>query len=348
MGTTRYVYNKALSKVKSGEDKVNFYDLRNKYVTKGELVNDWELETPKDIRAGALKDLVASYKSGFTKLKQRQITHFSMNYRTRKKETSIEIPNSAIKLDKKHRKITLYSRYLSAIKLSNDKCLGTLEINHACRLKLEGRKWFLMIPVKVVVSEMEPKRDWCSLDPGVCNFQTMYSEESTLKVQVNKELLQKLQDKLDLFQSLRTKKIITYHHFKRRQRKLYETVTNLVDDIHYKLIQYLTTNYQNIFLPTFESQEIVRKMKGSRNRRTLLSLKHFKFKERLKSKCSRMKHSAVYDCTEEYTSKTCTVCGKIKYDLGIQRIFECDDCGTRIDRDINGARNIGIKILMEH
>ena len=54
MGTRRYVYNKALEKIKNGE-KANFYDLRNKIVTakNNDTINNWELDTPKDIRAGA-------------------------------------------------------------------------------------------------------------------------------------------------------------------------------------------------------------------------------------------------------------------------------------------------------
>ena len=129
---------------------------------------------------------------------------------------------------------------------------------------------------------------------------------------------------------------------------MYQTISDLVDDMHYKLIRYLTMNYQNIFLPTFESQEIVRKMRGKRSKRTLLSLKHFKFKERLRNVCLLMEHSAVYDCTEEYTSKTCTCCGKIKNDLGFQRTFQCTYCNMVLDRDLNGARNIGLKYCAEH
>jgi putative transposase len=268
-----------------------------------------------------------------------------MSFRSKKKESSIEIPNSAIKLSEDKKKVSLYSRYLSGIRLANDKCLETLDINHTCRLKVEKGKWYLFVPIKVEISEKVPEREFCALDPGVCNFQTVYSEETTLKVQVNKELFRKLQDKLDTFQSLRSKKLLSKSHYTRRINKLYQKTSNLIDDIHYKLIYFVTQNYQNIFLPTFESQEIVRKMKGKTSRRTLLSLKHFKFKERLRSKCSTMKHSAVYDCTEEYTSKTCGQCGKLNHDLKLQRCFECPFCGLKLDRDINGARNIAIKIL---
>lgn len=55
MGTRRYVYNRSLEAVKKG-GKINFYDLRNKFVTSkdNDNVKEWELNTPKDIRAGSL------------------------------------------------------------------------------------------------------------------------------------------------------------------------------------------------------------------------------------------------------------------------------------------------------
>ena len=46
--------------------------------------------------------------------------------------------------------------------------------------------------------------------------------------------------------------------------------------------------------------------------------------------------------TEEYTSKTCGVCGTIN-NVGSKEVFTCSKCNLVIDRDINGTRNIYIK-----
>ena len=100
MSTRRYVYNKVLEKIKKENEKINFFDLRNKYVTSKDnpLVEEWETETPKDIRAGAVNDVVNNYKTSFSLLKNRQISGFNMSYQSKKKkEPSIEIPLSAIK-----------------------------------------------------------------------------------------------------------------------------------------------------------------------------------------------------------------------------------------------------------
>ena len=65
----------------------------------------------------------------------------------------------------------------------------------------------------------------------------------------------------------------------------------------------------------------------------------------LLEKVKEFPHKRVIDTTEEYTSKTCSVCGYLKLNLGGNKVFKCDRCQAIIDRDINGARNILIKYL---
>ncbi len=52
--------------------------------------------------------------------------------------------------------------------------------------------------------------------------------------------------------------------------------------------------------------------------------------------------------TEEYTSKTCTGCGKINKSLGGKEEFKCGKCGIEIDRDLNASRNICIMNIKEY
>ena len=49
--------------------------------------------------------------------------------------------------------------------------------------------------------------------------------------------------------------------------------------------------------------------------------------------------------TEEYTSKTCGSCGYIHKKLGGSKVFSCPQCKTKLDRDINSARNILLRYL---
>ena len=81
----------------------------------------------------------------------------------------------------------------------------------------------------------------------------------------------------------------------------------------------------------------------SKLNRDLRTLSHYKFKCKLEEKCKSRQRNLIIT-TEEYTSKTCGSCGKIN-DVGLKRVFKCDDCGLKIDRDYNGARNILLKYI---
>jgi hypothetical protein len=148
IGTSRYVYNRSLDAIKE-ENNLNFYDLRNRFVTakNNPNVKEWELDTPKDIRAGAIRDLIKARTTAFSNLNNGNISKFKLGYRKKKKSSSIEIPKSAIKIA--DNKLFIYKTYTKEeIKLSKDKSLLNIEIDYDCRLKNENGKWYIIIPVK--------------------------------------------------------------------------------------------------------------------------------------------------------------------------------------------------------
>lgn len=328
---------------------MNRRKLRDKFATnfnagiKNEYVTDWMLETPKDVRTGGLRDLVKGFSTNIKMFKQGKIPRFEMRYRTRKKDTSMEIAKSSIKIVGK--KLIMYSTYLSPIKLARDKYLRKdIKIEYDCRLKREGKKWYILIPYKKQVSEHVPSGEVCSLDPGIRKFQTIFSEKETVKFEINKEYLLKLHNKIDLLRSLRDKKIIPKRSGK---HKLWNVLENHVTDMHNKVITFLTNNYKTILIPIFESQKLGRSMRGKGCKRSLFTFSHFKFRMKLLDKAKISLYNQVIICTEEFTSKTCTNCGKLNDELGFSEVFTCPTCGLVIDRDENGARNVLIKYLTE-
>ena len=73
----------------------------------------------------------------------------------------------------------------------------------------------------------------------------------------------------------------------------------------------------------------------------LNSLSHYKFRQHLANKCSEY-GCQMYIVTEENTTITCTKCGEISKKCN-NRIKECKICNYKINRDINGSRNILLK-----
>lgn len=72
-------------------------------------------------------------------------------------------------------------------------------------------------------------------------------------------------------------------------------------------------------------------------------LRHNDFLNKLQKKAHEYNYY-VKIITEENTTSTCTNCGVIsnKY---LPRVKICEDCGYKIDRDINDAQNILLKSL---
>jgi len=108
----------------------------------------------------------------------------------------------------------------------------------------------------------------------------------------------------------------------------------------------IVNNYKEIIIPPFETQEMVKTL-NNKVSRDLNNFKFYKFEEKLKSKCKEYNIKLI-NYNEAYTSKTCGKCGNIDLNLGNKEIYQCKKCGLKIDRDINGARNIMLKNKYGH
>ncbi|RHZ87069.1 hypothetical protein Glove_40g69 [Diversispora epigaea] len=72
---------------------------------------------------------------------------------------------------------------------------------------------------------------------------------------------------------------------------------------------------------------------------------HYRFQQHLINKACKHPWCQIVVCTEEYTSKTCGSCDYIHEKLGGSKEFCCPQCKAKIDRDINGTRDIFLKYL---
>ena len=113
--------------------------------------------------------------------------------------------------------------------------------------------------------------------------------------------------------------------------------------VRWKAINFLENHYQTVLLPSFETQKMRLSSRSRGINRIFDELGHSIFKRRLLERVDS--NFRVVIVNESYTSKTCSNCGYLKFDLGSDRLYQCDQCNISIDRDINGARNILIKHL---
>jgi putative transposase len=133
---------------------------------------------------------------------------------------------------------------------------------------------------------------------------------------------------------------------KKNEMMINKKISNLVNELHWKTIDYLVKNNNNILIGNMSSKSIVKKTGNLRSmtKRIAMSLRFYEFHQRLKYKCDV--HKIGYGKINEWmTSKMCSFCGNVKEDLGGKEMYDCDKCGIKMERDINGARNIHMKAI---
>ena len=304
------------------------------------------------IPRGAIKSLVGNVNSALSNKRNGNIHSFHLNYKTKK--------------DKKYTVLFEDERYPSWLNdipgvyrygrkiFSLKDILKVITVkNLILNLDRERGKYYIYLPVEsdwcpVVVENQDknsmPKNSYISLDTGIRTFQTGYSDNHTVQIGSESDILARILQKID---SLQERLSIETNNKKRkrlRKRKirLYYRLKCLVDDIHWKTAHFLVSGYKNIILPDFRISGMVKKTLPKKVKRLLYVYSFFRFKERLSYKCNSH-GSNLHIVDESYTSKTCGRCGSLNDSLGSKKVFLCPKCNLKIDRDINGARNILIK-----
>ena len=323
--------------------------MRNIFVTQKNsetTLHDWEFDTPKDIRAGAIAEMTTRLSQNVTALKRGHIGHFKMRFKSKSRCHSecVSLPKTSICF--KNGKVSIYSQRLTPLKLGKrhgKKCKYGSSVDMDSRLYYDGKDFYILIPKRIPVKK-NAGDGIVALDPGKRVFQTCYSEKEYFESHINMDKYEKLRDKIHLLQSLYTQGGTRMSQkSKKKLFILHRKIKNLVHECHWQTANYLVQNYSDVLLPSFESQDMVRSSRlNKKTKHDLLTLSHYKFKIRLREKALEYTNFRIHDVNESYTSKTCSCCGNIQ-NVGSRKTFVCTSCSMVMDRDVNAARNIFIK-----
>jgi putative transposase len=207
---------------------------------------------------------------------------------------------------------------------------------------LDGR-WYLQIPYKVKTTNTE-NQGVCALDPGVRTFLTGVSSTGAFKIGKGAfGRIVRLCEHLDALvaKAAKTKK----KSVRRAVGRARVRIRNLIDDLHFQSIGYLTRTFKTIVFPEANFTSAVAKATrriGSKTVRSLLSFAFARFRDRLISKAEATGVNVVNVC-EAYTSKTANWTGEIVHTLGGSKTITSK--GIRMDRDLNAALGILLKAL---
>ncbi len=338
LGVSRFVYNRTVDYLKNPGTKANWLEIKKPIL---DSLPDWCKAVPFQIKSIAILEACIAVQNAKKKFKQTGEFQ-EVSFRSRKApEQSLFIPGSAIKTDGIYPRIAGKGlRYAEALPGAP----------RDSRLILRNGKWYLAVAFKSTTTLAENQGRVVALDPGIRSFITFFAEDSCGHLgKGDFGRIQRLCLYLDDLISRRTQE----KDRKRRQRmkkaegRLRDRVRHLIDELHHQVARFLVDHFDAILLPTFESNNMALKA-GRKIRkksvRSLLTFAPYRFKQFLKHKAFE-NGKCVLDVCEAYTSKTISWTGEIIANLGGRKIIRAN--GIEIDRDINGARGIFLRALVD-
>lgn len=326
-GASRFAYNKTIEFLKQPDTKAQWKSIKTELL---HSMPDWLKEVPYQIKSVAIRDCCQAVSNAKKKFKQTGKFQ-EVKFRSKKRgDNNLFIPQTAVSEN------GVYYTVLGKLKTAEPLWKPT----HDCRMILQNGRYFIVVPIDVAVKRPDSQRlSACALDCGVRTFQTVFSKELILKVGEH-DFQRIFRYCYALDKLISRKKKERSNKFNRAMQRIRWKVRDLIDEIHNKLALTLCRLFDVVYIPTFETHDMISKLRHKTSR-AMLGWAHYRFKMKLKSKAEEYSCKVV-DCTEEYTSKTCGNCGKIS-SIGGKEVWTCKHCGCVHDRDINGARNILFK-----
>ncbi len=111
-------------------------------------------------------------------------------------------------------------------------------------------------------------------------------------------------------------------------------------------------SFETVVIEDLNVTSMVKKSRDTTARapsRSILDAGFYELRRQLTYKANDRGHRVVAIDRFYPSSKKCSHCGETKAKLALRdRVFECSNCGARLNRDVNAARNIhreGVRLL---
>ncbi len=350
---SNYAYNRAVRYINLGEGKINKRHMRDILVTykhKNGVINTslrtFERDVHKDIRAGAVFQACVNYSNCMDAIKSGRIKHFKLKYRSNKSNRfSMIINKQMMKLDNGVLRFTHKTLSDKTIHMNNrtrKQLRQVSEIRDGTITKVNG-VYELRLPIIVNVPDDITISNAVGIDPGVSTFLSMYSVDSSTTIKQSKwcKYIDSLRSRIKYLRKHKKRGRIK----KKLLLKLDRKQANVINELHWKSINYLVKTYDLIFIEKFSTQGFVKGGKSKTLNRDTNNHKPFQFRQRLEYKamaCGKI----VKDVDAHHTTMTCSTCGNLKQMTLKDRIYNCSVCHNVLDRDFNAAKNILMKGLL--
>lgn len=335
VGTARFAYNWALSKwpeLYAAGEKPSAYSVRKLLNSIKREQFPWMLEVGKCAPEYAIFNLETAYKKmwregkGYPKFKKKGV-----------RDTFIAVENWQA-FNQKDYKIKIP-------RLGWVKCAENLrysgKVNHVVIVR-KVDMWFAHVNIEVkeeIPNEILTPREnqaTVGIDLGISNLMTLSNGE-TIKMPDLRRDRKRLKT---LDRRLNRKVEGSRNRWKARMRfaRQHYKMTCKKEGVTHKATASIVRNFDRIIIEDLDAQAM---RKNKQIARLLVDVPLYEIRRQLTYKALWAGKELVVADRWFASSKTCSACGHKKEKLELsERVFSCEKCGLRIDRDLNAAQNL--------
>ncbi len=342
-GCVRFVYNYYLSKRKEmyENDKTTFtYNMCSKDLTSLKKELEWLKEPDKDSLQKSLKNLDMAYQkffkehAGYPKFKSKKDRHKS--YRTSCTNNNIRFENKYIKLPK-----------LGYVKVRDKQIPQGRILNATISQEPNGHYYCSLCCTEVAFSQYPKTSQNVGIDLGLVDF-AILSDETKIE---NPRFYKNSEEKLAKLQRELSRKTIGSNRWNKARIKvanLQKHISNQRNDFLHKLTTNIIRKYDVIVIEDLDVKSMKETNSKTRNKR-VGDVSWSEFRRQLTYKSQWYGKQLVVIDRYYPSSQICNICGhrdgKKTEDV---RLWICPNCNSKLDRDVNAAKNIlqeGLRIL---
>lgn len=240
---------------------------------------------------------------------------------------------------------------IGKIKYKTDLCLPQgkdVKFTNNVRLLFENNKYFLAFQLEEPSTPAELSEYSMGIDLGVKELATVaFGDKKIVYHNINKsEKIRSINRRINFYFHEAARKRRNNKKYSNnlktvesKIRKLYkrrtDIITNYLHQITHELIE---MKPKKVVMETLDVKQMIQEQL---NAKPIVDECFSKFIDFMKYKCE--KYNITFIQADQFypSSKTCSYCGNIKHDLKLsERLYICEACGLKIDRDYNAALNL--------
>ncbi|WP_013325795.1 RNA-guided endonuclease InsQ/TnpB family protein [Gloeothece verrucosa] len=198
-------------------------------------------------------------------------------------------------------------------------------------------KWFISFKVEIEPKPTEKNFDVLGVDLGIASLATCSNGQVFSGVKAYKKLEKKL-TKLQYHNRNKTLLSANWYKSQNRIALLHLRIANTRKDYIHKMTTSIAKNHSKVVI---EDLNVKGMLKCGKLAKAISDGAFAEIKRQLVYKCELYGSELILADRWFPSSKTCCVCGSKKESLSLcERVFDCQECHNKIDRDLNAAINL--------